>query len=85
MEMPAEGSKIVDGQDFDLESLEKVINHKKNVVAIILAMAYGEIGNIEGFTRFMRNRLYNADQIYEIFELLVQKKAKIKRALNGAD
>lgn len=68
-----------------LSDREKVINHKKNVIALILSLAYRDIGGIEEVTQFLKNRLYDADQICEIFEILIRKKIPIKRAFKGVE
>ncbi|MBW8003099.1 MAG: hypothetical protein FVQ80_13950 [Planctomycetes bacterium] len=59
---------------------EKIIHHKKNTTAIILAMAYGDFGDANDAVIFLKNRLYDDDEIYQIFQILLKKRDSIKKA-----
>ncbi len=75
---------MIDALSFDNER-DEILHHKKNITGIILALAYGEFpGDIAvDAVQFLQNRLYNFNQIYEIFKILIRKKARIKKALRG--
>lgn len=70
----------------DLEGAKRaeILRNKKNVTALILAFACDELRDIEdAAVQFLRNRLYNDRDIFQIFKILVRKKIRIKRALLG--
>ncbi len=62
---------------------EKINNHKKNIIALILFLAFRNINGVEEVSQFLKNRLYNDDEICRVLELLIQKRGLIKKAFRG--
>jgi hypothetical protein len=63
--------------------MEEVLCNKKNVTGLILSLACEEVGDVGDVVQYLRNRLYSDSDIFQIFEVLVRKKARIERALKG--
>lgn len=64
---------------------EEVLRNKKNITGLILLFACEELRDVEDAVQYLRNRLYGDDDIFQIFEVLVRKQKRIKRALGGGD
>ncbi|MBA7544170.1 hypothetical protein ES705_36518 [subsurface metagenome] len=62
---------------------EEVLRNKKNITGLVLSLACEELGEIGDAVQYLRNRLYSDNDISQIFEVLVSRKARIERALKG--
>ncbi|MBA7483059.1 hypothetical protein ES707_18570 [subsurface metagenome] len=65
--------------------MEEVFRNKKNITGLILSLACEEVGDVGDAVRYLRNRLYNDSDIFQIFEVLVSRKARIESALRGGN
>jgi len=64
---------------------EEVLHNKKNLTGLILTLACEELRDVGDVVRYLRSRLYTDEDIFQIFQMLVRKQKRIKRALSGRE
>lgn len=77
-----DSAKITGGQALIPEDLEGVKRNKKNITAIIMALTFGDIKNLDEAKQFLKNRGYSVGEGDRILKKIIQKKAHIMEVLS---